>query len=630
MRKGFTLIELLAVIVILAVIALIATPIILGIIENTKKEAFKDTAYGISEAARNEYIKTLYKNETPIDITYTYTNGVETASVEGKSLSYSGAKPQNGEVSLNTQGKVSLKLHDGKYCVTKDFAATEITVEVKTLAECIPPELVTVTLNGNSSVEIEQGGTYTELGATAVNSKDESLEVTTSGTVDTNTIGTYTITYTASDNKGNSSTATRTVNVLSTNYVGPGYITSKGVNGPVLAQGMTPIKWSGGAWVDTTTSDSSWYNYTTTDKQWANARTADGSMWVWIPRYAYQVASGYHTATAGTINIKFLKGTTNTTSDNTTIFVDSASNTHYVQEPAFTFGTNIELTGFWVAKFEMSGTTASLDSKPNVASLRGNTVGEMFIASRNMEINNKYGWGLASGLNTTTGVFSTDNNNIDTHMMKNNEWGAAAYLSKSSYGINDEIYINPSSNYITGRGGNTISQASTTDTSGAASVNLYSYDGKLCSTKTGYVCTGTAQSVYGMASSTTGNIYGIYDISGGSHEYMMSNYNNNSGNSGLTPSSINSKYINIYSTTGSGYATSNYGDAIWETSSSSSNFTTWYSDGSVIATTSAPWFLRSGRQNDGSAAGAFYFAGYGGEGYSTFSWRSVVIVGADL
>ena len=25
-----------------------------------------------------------------------------------------------------------------------------------------------------------------------------------------------------------------------------------------------------------------------TEKKWANAITEDGSMWVWIPRYAYQ------------------------------------------------------------------------------------------------------------------------------------------------------------------------------------------------------------------------------------------------------------------------------------------------------------------------------------------------------
>ena len=48
--KGFTLIELLAVIVILAVIALIATPLIMGTITKVKKNAFIDTASGIIKA----------------------------------------------------------------------------------------------------------------------------------------------------------------------------------------------------------------------------------------------------------------------------------------------------------------------------------------------------------------------------------------------------------------------------------------------------------------------------------------------------------------------------------------------------------------------------------------------------
>ena len=46
-KKGFTLIELLAVIIILAVIALIATPIVLNVIDNARKSANKDSAYGL-------------------------------------------------------------------------------------------------------------------------------------------------------------------------------------------------------------------------------------------------------------------------------------------------------------------------------------------------------------------------------------------------------------------------------------------------------------------------------------------------------------------------------------------------------------------------------------------------------
>ena len=50
-KKGFTLIELLAVIVVLAIIALIATPTILGVIEKAKKGSFKNSVYGIIDSA---------------------------------------------------------------------------------------------------------------------------------------------------------------------------------------------------------------------------------------------------------------------------------------------------------------------------------------------------------------------------------------------------------------------------------------------------------------------------------------------------------------------------------------------------------------------------------------------------
>ena len=53
-KKGFTLIELLAVIVILAIIALIATPTILGVIEKAKKGAAESSALGYIDAVEKQ------------------------------------------------------------------------------------------------------------------------------------------------------------------------------------------------------------------------------------------------------------------------------------------------------------------------------------------------------------------------------------------------------------------------------------------------------------------------------------------------------------------------------------------------------------------------------------------------
>jgi hypothetical protein len=76
--------------------------------------------------------------------------------------------------------------------------------------DTIPP---VITMNGDESVSIHVGDTYTDLGATATDNVDGTDSVTTSGTVDTMTAGIYTITYTATDVAGNTATATRTVNV---------------------------------------------------------------------------------------------------------------------------------------------------------------------------------------------------------------------------------------------------------------------------------------------------------------------------------------------------------------------------------------------------------------------------------
>jgi subtilisin family serine protease len=79
------------------------------------------------------------------------------------------------------------------------------------------PDLVApiITLNGSSSVNITVGGTYTDEGATSIDDVDGPVIVTTSGTVDTNTVGTYILTYNTVDAAGNHATpVTRTVNVL--------------------------------------------------------------------------------------------------------------------------------------------------------------------------------------------------------------------------------------------------------------------------------------------------------------------------------------------------------------------------------------------------------------------------------
>ena len=122
-QKGFTLIELLAIIVILAVIALITTPIILNVVEESRKNAAVDKAYGVIEAVRLAYTQNQISTDpvtgkdvicvTYGTVTTTDTNGCNStaaAKVGTTNVSISGDTPSQGVVALNTtNGSITLK-----------------------------------------------------------------------------------------------------------------------------------------------------------------------------------------------------------------------------------------------------------------------------------------------------------------------------------------------------------------------------------------------------------------------------------------------------------------------------------------------------------------------------------------
>lgn len=124
-KKGFTLIELLAVIVILAVIALIATPIILNVIDNAKQGSFKDSAYGILEAVDFFVLNYNIDNNEESnfsEIIIEYIDGIETITIDGiiseKHLEYKGSKPKTGKIVVTNDNTKVMVISDGKNCAT--------------------------------------------------------------------------------------------------------------------------------------------------------------------------------------------------------------------------------------------------------------------------------------------------------------------------------------------------------------------------------------------------------------------------------------------------------------------------------------------------------------------------------
>ena len=310
------------------------------------------------------------------------------------------------------------------------------------------------------------------------------------------------------------------------------YSDTKKVNAPKLSQGMIPIKYVSGNWVITTEDDADWYNYVNSDGtagfKWANVMLSDGkykvssanyttdgtttvaeadlgSMFVWIPRYAYSINS-YHTSADGEgktqniTNVVFLKGVSNRDSNGTEYYasynpdsVTTGGKTPTIVHPAFNFGGKA-LSGIWVAKFEagmaetLSTSTNNDGNKtvkvvPNAETWRYIQVGNCFKASLKMQVSgNPYG---ISG--------------ADSHLMKNSEWGAVAYFAASQYGKTPTIN------------------------------SLYEYDN---SSNVYHEYAGGKDYKTNVSQSTTGNVTGIYDLNGGAWEYVAAYYDN--GNSILS------------------------------------------------------------------------------------------------
>ena len=364
-------------------------------------------------------------------------------------------------------------------------------------------------------------------------------------------------------------------------------------NAPVLAEGMIPIAYDGTNWVKANTKNTNfnWYDYS--NKMWANAvmvtsdkrdtymNANNGTVipeddilayYVWIPRYRYKLFNVDFTSGTSpqVIDVEFVYGTSRQNDETTCQVSDTGEETcqnkangNWYTHPAFTFG-NQELKGIWVGKFETTGSTTTPTVKPGVSSLRSITVANMYNTGKLFR--------------STDYITSNGINQSDSHMMKNIEWGAVAYLKQSIYGLGITDISGNHAGYNTGGG-----------------------------TGTSYK-TNTGQS-------TTGNITGVYDMSGGAYEHVMGNYNKTAGTSGLDVSGVPAEHIDIYS--GNSVSASHLGDTTGETAG-------WYSDFANFVYSSSPWFGRGGICNFWDDAGVFYFDYNSGGGNGSGGFRVVL------
>ena len=136
-KKGFTLIELLAVIVILAIIALIATPVIMNAIGSAKQKAFLDSAYGLVKAAELSSAKQVNEQEDNGYMVFTFNNGVLSSGNSNVNLDYKGSTPQDGIIIVNELNQTDISIYDGTNCATKRYTDTNVTTSTTTKDLCL-------------------------------------------------------------------------------------------------------------------------------------------------------------------------------------------------------------------------------------------------------------------------------------------------------------------------------------------------------------------------------------------------------------------------------------------------------------------------------------------------------------
>ena len=391
-------------------------------------------------------------------------------------------------------------------------------------------------------------------------------------------------------------------------------------------------------WQLDTTPKEKWYDYSAesgndgkvdnTTSMWANAINTDGSYFVWIPRYAYRIT--YYSDAAYTDVTGYYDGYGMWREDDARKKFDLDegietvlhNNKKYIVHPAFMDDTgkvdssgnalpdfdrggwDKNLTGIWVSKYEASRTGATATDGGSGYSTTFKSVPGVMSAGT-IAVGNMYQVGKS---------YDSDK---ESHLLKNSEWGAVTYLTQSQYGRNGyQIAINNSP--LTGNGGGSPAAENTDAT--------YEYN-----------------TILGAKASSTGNIYGVYDLSGGAWEHVAG-YNKLGQSSRLTSTNyggnmtketkdaetgayISTKYATAYSNAGTNntdlvalYSVGKVGDATKEAVITSGG-AYWHNDALRIIIYGAPFYGRGGSYGYGDAGGIFYSDSTNGYRYASVGFR---------
>jgi hypothetical protein len=237
-----------------------STNISLAIIDDTLKEANETVIVELSSPVNSTlgvntiYTYTITDNEPNLNVAFVSSNssGFESITSEGINLTLASVSSQDVTVDYTVTGGTAtgdgtdFTLANGTATITANTTTVEIpfTVVDDLLIESNETIIVTlsnptnaslgtktihtytiinndtdtvsptVTLNGDATISVTRGDSYTELGSIVTDNVDVGLTATITGSVNTSLIGSYVLTYTATDSSNNIGTAERTVNVV--------------------------------------------------------------------------------------------------------------------------------------------------------------------------------------------------------------------------------------------------------------------------------------------------------------------------------------------------------------------------------------------------------------------------------
>lgn len=686
-NRGFTLIELLGVLLILAAIFIFSIPIVMGIINYSKKSAFKSSALSVFDSvayyvANNKFTSI---SDSGIDITNTsglnlknnnFNSGLiiknnndkfellyltegdfcakgteENIKISDKGCGIlDNTEPNNVSLYLIDSTNTSIKILASGYDDDSDIIKYEFSIDGKKYVTNKNAKDSTYNFNNISLGEHSFKVRITNEAGLTKDSDEYKFSTINNELIDCNLntgkiIGnkeatcsysldsSYTYQYSFNDFnyqdiKLNDDKYTFKINekgtlytrilkdnvVISLTSINFNNIdnTLNGAN-PVLTDNMIPIVYDETlkSWVK---ADSKTIYWDYEDKIWANAVVVreyedsndDNSKsrnyylsdeaigkpiyendilayYVWIPRFAYKIwnvnGTDYNSKeNNGEHLIDIVFQSSNDKSSG--ISNGLISNDNYYTHPAFTVDDK-ELNGIWVSKFQTSvkdytecyknpnvincnkSTNLDIYSLPDIKPIKYISISSAYLLSKNM--------------NSSLNIYGFDSN-INTHLIKNTEWGAVAYLSHSIYGSD----ITTNEKEETG----------------------YNYK----------VNTNT---------STTGNVYGIYDTGSIYYEMVMGNYNNDPGNDydnqsgfvGLNGSVEwpNSIYYDLYN--GITSKSRILGDATGEIEG-------WFNTSNNFINGTNPFFIRGG--NSSKINSIFSYSNYSGKTEDLVTFRFVV------